>query len=556
MKLQVKITILFSAILGVFVFTFLAYQYIRIHEKKLLYIENQKSQDLVLDKVMQLNRIKYEQLINDNSGWDEMVDFAVSPDLNWAKDNVDFFVNSFELSFVQVYSKDREPIYEFGDSLCLKQFGHPEKAAIQTFFADSAFVHYFQFCGKGLMEIFGANIVPAADSDTRQTSACGYLFIGRLWDEAYLKEHSQATSFDAQLLPIADLQKLVQDPKNNYFIKKVADSNGIPLAAIVFSKHDPLNESMNQLLYLSVLVALIALAAMFVFLYYFRRIILVPIQNISLTLDSRNPEFMDSTSNTTEEFKKLKSLILQYFLQEELLKNKNTELRENNVTKDKLFSIIAHDLKNPVGNIQLISELLLDSYQKKDFQTLEELIEMIGSQSKETLSLLETLFDWAKSQAGKINYSPEEVNLKEIVPQVIDIINPAASLKGITIESDVESDLKVFADKNMIYTVLRNLTSNATKFTHNGGIIQISANKQMDDIEISVKDTGIGMSPETLRTLFHVDSSITTSGTAGEKGSGLGLIICKEFIEKHGRHIQVDSLPNEGSKFTFCLPSA
>ncbi len=556
MKLQAKISILLALILGVFILSFLTYQYIRTREKKLLYIENKKSQEMVLDKVMQLNRIKYEQLINDNSGWDEMVEFAQAPDTVWAKDNVNFFVNSFQLSFVQVYSKEQEPVYVFGDSLCLKQFGHPEKEAIRSSFADTAFVHYYQYCEKGLIEIFGAIIVPAADSDTRKSPPFGYIYIGRLWDAAYIDEHSQATSFHAELVSVADLPNMVREKGKNYFIKELKDSKGVPVATVVFSKHDPLDESMTPLLYLSFLVTAVAVVAMLVFLYYFRKIILVPIHQISSTLNTRNPEQMDSTSESTEEFIKLKSLILQFFLQEELLRNKNAELRENNANKDKLFSIIAHDLKNPVGNMQVISELMMDSYRNKDFETLEELLEMIGTQSKETLSLLETLFEWAKSQAGKINYTPEEVNLKEIVPQVVDIINPIAALKGITIESDVESDLKVFADKNMIYTVLRNLVSNATKFTNSGGSIHILANKQTDDIEISVKDTGVGMSSETLRSLFHVDSNITTRGTAGEKGSGLGLIICKEFIEKHGRHIQVDSLPNEGSKFTFCLPSA
>jgi signal transduction histidine kinase len=556
MKLQVKIFILLSTILGVFIGTFLTYQYIRIHEKNLLYKENRKSQELVIEKVLQLNRVKYEQLIDDNSAWDEMVDFAHKPDAEWAKDNVDFFVNSFDLSFVQVYNRDNFPIYQFGDSVCLNNFGHLDQKMIQTFFADTAFVHYFQYCGDNLIEIFGAIIVPAADSNTRETPAQGYLFLGLKWDLDYIEEHSQATNYFTELVSGSNLPNLKQDSQKDYFRVNLPDYKGYTVANLIFSKNDNLSDEMELFWYLSLIVTAIACVAVVIFLFYFRKIILVPIRQLSTALDTRNPKYLDVQIENTDEFKKMKSLILQFFLQEELLRNKNAELKENNATKDKLFSIIAHDLKNPVGNILTISELLVDSFKNKDFETSEELLELIGSQSKETMNLLETLFDWAKSQSGQINYSPEELILKEIVLQVVEIINPVASIKGITVEMNLEPDLKVIADKNMIHTVLRNLVSNAIKFTNTGGFVQILACKLADGIEISVKDSGVGMTGDTLKSLFHIDSSVTTNGTAGEKGSGLGLIICMEFIEKHGSHIHVESEPERGSKFSFSLPMA
>lgn len=556
MKLQVKIFILLSTILGVFIGTFLTYQYIRIHEKNLLYKENRKSQELVIEKVLQLNRVKYEQLIDDNSAWDEMVDFAHKPDAEWAKDNVDFFVNSFDLSFVQVYNRDNFPIYQFGDSVCLNNFGHLDQKMIQTFFADTAFVHYFQYCGDNLIEIFGAIIVPAADSNTRETPAQGYLFLGLKWDLDYIEEHSQATNYFTELVSGSNLPNLKQDSQKDYFRVNLPDYKGYTVANLIFSKNDNLSDEMELFWYLSLIVTAIACVAVVIFLFYFRKIILVPIRQLSTALDTRNPKYLDVQIENTDEFKKMKSLILQFFLQEELLRNKNAELKENNATKDKLFSIIAHDLKNPVGNILMISELLVDSFKNKDFETSEELLELIGSQSKETMNLLETLFDWAKSQSGQINYSPEELILKEIVLQVVEIINPVASIKGITVEMNLEPDLKVLADKNMIHTVLRNLVSNAIKFTNTGGFVQILACKLADGIEISVKDSGVGMTGDTLKSLFHIDSSVTTNGTAGEKGSGLGLIICMEFIEKHGSHIHVESEPERGSKFSFSLPMA
>jgi len=556
MKLQFKIFILLSIIFGVVILTFLSYQYIRINEKKLYLIENRKNQELVLDKVLQLNRIKQEQLVNDNSGWDGMIDFVAQPDPEWAKDNVDFFVNSFQLSFVQVYNKEMSLTYEFGDSICLKHLGTVDRETMYPLFSDTAFVHYFQYCGKELVEIFGATIVPAADADSRKTPAQGYLFIGRKWNPDYITEHSLATSYQTELIQGADLSNFRQDSGKNYFTRNIADINGQTIAVLVFSKEDPLTSNMSTFLYLSILVTLLAISSIIVFLFYFRKIILVPLQQISTTLNTRNPEHINSLNEHTDEFKQLGALILQFFWQEELLKRNNAELKENNATKDKLFSIIAHDLKNPIGNILMISELMANSMKNQENETSEELLAMIGSQAKETMNLLETLFEWAKSQTGQINYKPEILNLQKIIEQVVEIHNPAALLKGINFDIVQPDEIFVFADPNMLQAVLRNLITNAIKFTNQGGLISITAEILPDSSKITVADNGVGMDIKTQKSLFHIDTTLTTTGTANEKGTGLGLIICKEFIEKHGGRIRVESEPGKGSKFIFNLPSA
>ena len=317
-----------------------------------------------------------------------------------------------------------------------------------------------------------------------------------------------------------------------------------------------LKGDMAPFLYLSILLTIVALTAIVVFLFYFRKIILVPLRQISTTLDTHNPKHIELLNNNTDEFKKLRTLILKFFLQEELLKKNNAELNDNNATKDKLFSIIAHDLRNPVGNILVISDLLRLSLKNQEQENLAELIEIIGYQAKETLELLETLFEWAKSQTGQITYKPEILNIKTIIEQVIEIHNPAAQLKGIAIDSETSDEIQIFADKNMLNTILRNLITNAIKFTYRGGLIQISAKQKTDSTEITITDNGVGMNEKTLDSLFHIETTHTTVGTANEKGTGLGLIICKEFIEKHGGQIRIISTLNTGSKFIFNLPTA
>jgi len=556
MKLQVKIFLLLSILFGVLIFTFLIFQYIRIREKKLLYTENMKSQELVIDKVLELNRIKYDQLINDNSSWDEMVEFAARPDLIWAKDNVDFFVNSFNLSFVKVYNKERKPIYQYGDSVCLTQLELPGELMIEKLFADSVFTHYFLYVGSELFEVFGATLVPASDANTRKSPALGYLFIGQKWDDNYISAHGQATNYHAEIIPESEISRFIPESGKNYLSRDLRNLNGQLIAKMVFSREDPLKADMSLFLILTITLTMTALAAIIVFLLYFRSLILMPLSLISKTLKTKNPQHLISVNSNTNEFKKLRSLILQFFHQQELLKRSNIELKETNATKDRLFSIIAHDLKNPIGNISAISNLLSESIKNDEKETTDELLSMIGSQTKETAALLETLFDWAKSQTGQFSFNPTNQNLKKITAQVIEIHQPAAILKKITLELVIPGEISVFADLNMLRTILRNLISNAIKFTYPGGLIQISAELKSDGSDIIVYDNGIGMDKNTLHSLFHIDNSTTTRGTADEKGTGLGLIICKEFIEKHGGNIRVESEKGKGTQFIFFLPKA
>jgi signal transduction histidine kinase len=556
MKLQVKISILLSILFGVIIFTFLIFQYIRIKEKELLSLENIKNQELVIDKVMELNRVKYDQLINDNSSWDEMVNFAAEPDTVWAKDNVDFFVSSFKLSFVKVYNEAGNLIYQHGDSNYLSQQELTGEFKIKPLFAQSTFAHFFQYCGKDLFEVFGATIVPASDANIRKSPALGYLFIGQKWDPKYIAAHGQATNFSVEVIPASEISRFSRNPRKNYLTRDLLNQNGQPVARLVFSRQDPLKSEMSVFLVLSVLLTLTSIAAIIIFLHYFRSLILKPLSLISKTLKTRNTGHLIAFDCNVNEFNKIKSLILQFFYQEELLKKSNSELKEINSTKDKLFSIIAHDLKNPIGNISAISNLLSESIKNNDRETTDELLSMIGSQTKETSALLETLFDWAKSQTGQFSFNPTKHHLKDITVRVIEIHQPAAVLKKITIKSIIPDDIMVFADLNMLKTILRNLTSNAIKFTYPGGLIQISAEQKPNGTEVIISDNGIGMNKDTLQSLFQIDNSRTTRGTADEKGTGLGLIICKEFIEKHGGNIRAESEKEKGTRFIFFLPDS
>ena len=230
------------------------------------------------------------------------------------------------------------------------------------------------------------------------------------------------------------------------------------------------------------------------------------------------------------------------------------ELKELNAVKDKLFSIIGHDLRGPIGGFKSLIELLISDYDLSDTKSLIEILQMIQKTANSTYDLLENLLTWARSQRNEIVYAPEELKLQKIVSSTIDLFTELTQNKGISIINDVQENTIVYADKNMLMTVLRNLISNAIKFTSTGKQILITADKNDTEQMITIKDEGTGISPENLLKLFRNTEHLTTFGTNGEKGSGLGLLLCKDFIEKHNGKIWAESELDKGSAFKFTLP--
>jgi len=246
--------------------------------------------------------------------------------------------------------------------------------------------------------------------------------------------------------------------------------------------------------------------------------------------------------------------ITEQKLSELQLQKNTTELKELNATKDKLFSIIAHDLRSPFSGILGISELLSSNIKEYEINKTQNLIEDISNQAKNTLTLLDNLLNWANSQTNKIQFRPTKNILKNLIEEITDVLSSFAKTKNISIKYFQIFEIEVYADQNMLKTVLRNLISNAIKFTNIDGQIEILGEDYLHFNKISVKDSGIGIDEKTQKQLFKLDNNTKTVGTANEKGSGLGLILCKEFIEKHNGKIWVESKLGEGSKFIFTLP--
>ncbi|KAF0131220.1 MAG: multi-sensor signal transduction histidine kinase [Bacteroidetes bacterium] len=230
------------------------------------------------------------------------------------------------------------------------------------------------------------------------------------------------------------------------------------------------------------------------------------------------------------------------------------QLRELNTSKDKFFSIIAHDLRSPFNSILGLSDLLLEFVREGDMDSLEKYIEVIQKTSKNTYDLVVNLLEWSQSQIGRLEFSPEYIELVSFIEEETKVLHGVAQSKGITIVSDFPSKTLVFADKHMLSTIIRNLLSNAIKFSHQGGTVFIKSSKQPKGLAIHIIDEGIGISQKDITKLFKLEENFTTKGTQNEKGTGLGLLLCKEFVEKHNGHIWVESKPGSGSNFSFTLP--
>lgn len=239
-----------------------------------------------------------------------------------------------------------------------------------------------------------------------------------------------------------------------------------------------------------------------------------------------------------------------------LQEKKENQIKKLLDDKNTFFSIIAHDLRGPFNGIIGLSELLLEKDNQLNQEETNEFIELIHQSSKNTFSLLDNLLTWSQSQTGNLEFNPKNLEIKTITNKSINLLANIAKNKNITLNTAIDTDQYLFADKNMLETVFRNLISNAIKFTPNNGEVSLSMQKENRQFVFSVQDNGVGIAPEKIKTLFNINHRQTTSGTNNETGTGLGLMLCKDFVEKHGGQIWVKSHPGKGSTFIFSIPDS
>ncbi len=240
-----------------------------------------------------------------------------------------------------------------------------------------------------------------------------------------------------------------------------------------------------------------------------------------------------------------------------LLQEQVVQLQEMNASKDKFISMISHDLQSPFSSLRGLIQFTSENIGGYNKDELGNIMDLLGNSTENLYALIENLLTWSRIQRGVLEHCPQQMDIRELVLQNIALFTPNADAKHITFENHLEQGVLAYADYNMVNAILRNLISNAVKFTHTGGKISFSVNHtNADYIEVIVSDTGFGIAREHLSKLFRIDSRYKRLGTAREKGTGLGLILCKEFVEKNTGAIWLESEPGHGTAVKFTLPKA
>lgn len=261
-------------------------------------------------------------------------------------------------------------------------------------------------------------------------------------------------------------------------------------------------------------------------------------------------------NNQISHFLSIKSDVTRRVKAEQSLKKSEADLRAANAAKDKFFSIIAHDLKNPFNALLGLVQVLMQRHRNYSPEKIDNYLQSIYESSRLNYNLLENLLVWSRAQSGKINYNPEIKMVKTLVHESVDLLTENARQKNVQIEAYLPADLFVWVDANMFRSVMRNLVANALKFTQAGGKVSLSAQKAGDMVEFAVADTGAGIPKEHVPKLFRIDEAYSTRGTANESGTGLGLVLCDEFVRLNKGSIWVESEVDKGSTFYFTAPFA
>jgi signal transduction histidine kinase len=305
---------------------------------------------------------------------------------------------------------------------------------------------------------------------------------------------------------------------------------------------------------------------------------------LSNTINLIQNEFAQEKTNLKIENEKKKNLLIllislplillltllslrNYYIKKKLIKSNNElkilndnilkqkeELDKSNNTKNKFFSIISHDLRNPLSGFMLLLRYINDEFENITIEEIKDFVKALKETSESLYLLLENLLEWSKIQIGTLFAQPIQCNLLDLVKMSINSIENNAKAKDITIINNFKDETLIFADTNMIFTILRNILTNAIKFTNRGGTIEIQLNQDADTAILSIVDSGIGMNEQTLSKLFKLGEKIGTEGTEGEPSTGLGLILCNEFIKMNNGKIEVESKLGKGSTFTVHIP--
>ena len=401
-----------------------------------------------------------------------------------------------------------------------------------------------------LFNFFGENILTQLDTDTHSMIENQFMLLNTdgYWLKSPLPENEWGFMYDDKKnIIFSSLYKNAWDKINNEESSQFETQQGLFTFETIYPVLEGLKtNSTSEKIFKSNDAPLISKK------YYWKVVSFIP----SKTLYYKQNERRKYASLILALFSISLLFISWKFAKAQYFKNKALQsLKISNETKDKFFSIIAHDLKGPFNSLLGFSQLLMTEIEQGNSSNIKKFSTILNKTLNNTYNFLINLLDWSRTQTNGIEFKPESFLLSKLVNEIFNLLSLQAEGKKITLINSVPDDLTIVADENILNTVIRNIVSNALKYTNNGGKITVSATIKNSYLHCSISDNGIGMTNEELLKLFHLEHTISTPGTENEKGTGLGLILCKELLEKHNGSIGAESEIGKGSNFWFKIPN-
>ncbi|MFA4992015.1 MAG: ATP-binding protein [Candidatus Omnitrophota bacterium] len=588
MKISTKLTLLVFFLMFAFMCAFITQRKLE-HDRLLVLLEEEhKNKENTFDKILKLRSQSLETLAYDYTMWDEMVDFVTTGDPEWAEQNIDISLVTYEADAAWVYNTSNSLVH-YADKI--DEPGLKEipviiaRGDLGALFMNNPHCHFFTYTPAGLMEIRGHFIQPTVDSE-RKAPAEGYFFCGRLWNDAYVKNISELTE---TAIEVGDILKetgssvIVPDKTEIVFLKILNDSDDKPLARLVISAESKNIANFKETSARSSMIFIFFLTGIIIVLFFsITKWISGPLRAMSEALEKKDPSYLDKVRRHRSEFGSLSNLIHEFFVQKDAL---NMEISEHEKTEKKLKDAyeqlksaqvmlvqnskmaavgqlaggVAHELNNPLtgvlNNVQLI-KLKAKAQDKKEFEMVEfqELLDIIEKSSLRCKKIIQALLHVSRSSAEET----QSISLNTVIVTVLDIISAEMKLSNISIELDLQPDLAdINGEPQLLEQVILNLFSNAKwaiakRFGKDGGVITIKTRQGPENksVVLSFSDNGIGIPKENMANLFTPFFSTKTLG----EGTGLGLAISYNIIKTHNASVTVDSRVNEGATFNIVFP--
>lgn len=572
-KTQSKIILLIT-LLALF-FTAILFAIKENEEKKLIRIlaEEYSTKKILIDNIFSLVGKGLESWAFNDTYWDEMVTCVANSDTKWGNEIIATALPTYSAQAAWLYKTNFTLAYSTNtlNDKELTEFPIP-KDELKEILTKRKFNYFFVKIRHGLLEVRTAPVQPSSDI-ARKTPPRGFFLVGRIWTPDYINHFNLITSSSTSIL---FNEKSAAEKKDSslYTIvvnKPLFDHKGKTLATLSFTSDSGMlkesTDALNWQLILGVFLTVGLLIAISLFLI---RYVTAPLKKISKSLEHERSLYLADLSKDRTEFGKIALMIAEFFRQKEELTTEmkrrvkieadliksSEELKELNATKDKFFSIIAHDLRGPFNGFLGLTEILAEDGATMDKKELSRLSTELFKSAKTQYRLLGDLLQWSRIQSGRMEFAPAIYSLDELVEFVFDIQKTNAENKNISLNKDYDNSFQIFVDFEMMQVVMRNLISNAIKFTDFGGRITVKAWQAGFSSYITITDTGVGIPEEIMPKLFRIDLHHSTDGTNKEQGTGLGLILCHEIIERHSGEIIVESSVGKGSSFTISIPLA